>query len=151
MKEGRTYRVVLRWTDVARKMMDPQQGQDPQASFLHEYWKQRVANQLEDQGYQVVLESERGDGRGTMDISARSGSENVVVEIETGKSDVVANVQRDLLAGAKRVVVVATDSEAFSIVERRSASRGLFLPGRVEVVLAEEFCLGDGKADDARR
>jgi hypothetical protein len=33
------------------------------------------------------------------------GAENLAIEIETGKSDVVANVQRDLLAGVQRVIV----------------------------------------------
>jgi hypothetical protein len=147
VRAGRTYRVVLRLTDMARQMMVPQQGQDPQASFLHEYWKQQVARQFENQGYHVTLESERGNGRGTVDISARRGPENVAVEIETGKSDVVANVQRDLLAGAQRVIVVATDNGAFSKVERKLAKKDLLIPGRVVVVLAEGFRCGVGTTD----
>jgi hypothetical protein len=143
VRAGRTYRVVLRLTDMARQMMVPQQGQDPQASFLHEYWKQRVSEQLEGQGYHVVLESERGDGRGTMDISARRGRENLAIEIETGKSDVVANVQRDLLSGVRRVLAVATDDCAFSKVERQLADKNLLIPGRVDVMLADDFHCGE--------
>ena len=70
-----------------------------------------------------------------MDISATRGSENVAIEIETGKSDVVANVKRDLLCGVHKVVVVATDQQALEKIERQLAKASLLIPGRVEVGL----------------
>lgn len=136
---GRTYRVLLRLTEQARRLMTPKTGNDPQASFLHEYWKQQVATQLESQGYRVELEAPRTRGGGKMDISATRGSENLAVEIETGKSDVLGNVKRDLLSGVTKVFVVATELQALDKIERHLAAAGLLLPEKVITVLAQEF------------
>ena len=136
VKTNQTYRVVLRLTNEARLLMLPREGHDSQASFVHEYWKRRVAYRLEDQGYKVAIEAPRPKGGGNMDISATRASENVAIEIETGKSNVVANVKRDLL-NAGKVIVVATDDGALQKVERQLAQAGLILPGRLSVVLQD--------------
>jgi hypothetical protein len=134
---NRTYRVILRLTDEARLLMTPQEGLDPQASFAHEYWKRRVAHRFERRGYTVTLEAPRQKGGGNMDILARRAAENVAIEIETGKSNVVSNVKRDLLAGVQKVIVVAPDEGALEKIEKQLARAGLFLPGRIDVVLRD--------------
>ncbi|PHS04792.1 MAG: hypothetical protein COA78_16090 [Blastopirellula sp.] len=136
VKVNRTSRVILRLTDEARLLMLPREGLDPQASFTHEYWKRRVAYQLEDQGYKVMLEAPRKRGGGNMDISATRASESVAIEIETGKSDVVANVKRNLL-NAQKVIVVSTDEMALQKVEQKLAKAGLLLPGRLSIMLRD--------------
>ncbi len=137
VKMSRTYRVILRLTDEARLLMSPREGHDPQASFTHEYWKRRLAHHYEDQGYKVTLEAPRPKGGGKMDISATRASESVAIEIETGKSNVVSNVKRDLLCGAGQVIVVATDKWAINTVERQLARAGLILPGRLSIILQD--------------
>ncbi len=137
VKVGRTYRVFLRVTNDAKLLLLPSTGRDPRASFVHEYWKRRVAHHFETLGYTVVLEAPRPKGGGCMDISAWRASESVAIEIETGKSDVVANVKRDLLSGVQEVIVVATDAGALQKVERALARAGLILPGRLRVVLRD--------------
>lgn len=133
-KTGRTYRVLLRLTNEARLLMVPREGLDPKASFIHEYYKRRIARQFEKRGYKVALEAPRQRGGGNMDISATRGPESLAIEIETGKSHVVSNVKRDLLSGVQKVVVVATDEEAFQKVEQQLAKAGLLIEGRVEIV-----------------
>ena len=135
VKMGRAHRVVLRLTSNAKLLMLPRVGLDPQASFLHEYWKGRIARQFEEKGYKVALEAARFQGGGKIDISATRGSESVAIEIETGKSHVVLNVKRDLLSGVERVLVVATDNGALQKVERQLAQAGLLIEGKVEAVL----------------
>ena len=142
VKTNRTYRVVLQLTDGARLLLTPQDGLDPQASFAHEYWKRRLAHHFEHRGYTVTLEAPRQNGGGNMDISARRAAENVAIEIETGKSNVVSNVKRDLLNGMQKVLVVATDEEALEKIERQLAQAGLILPGRLDVVLRDTGLLG---------
>lgn len=139
VKTGRTYRIILRLTSEARLLMVPRKGHDPQASFIHEYWKRRVARGFETQGYKVALEAPRPKGGGNMDISATRGPESVAIEIETGKSHVVSNVKRDLLSGVQKAIVVATDEGALLKVERQLAKEGLLIPGRVVVVLRDEY------------
>jgi uncharacterized protein DUF87 len=139
MKVGRTYRVLLRLTNDARLLMVPQEGRDPQASFIHEYWKRRVAHHFETRGYKVTLEANRRKGGGSMDISATKASESVAIEIETGKSDVVSNVKRDLLSGVQKVIVVATEEGALKKIERQLAIAGLLIPEKVLVVMQDEI------------
>jgi len=74
-----------------------------------------------------------------MDISARRASENLAIEIETGKSDVIANVKRDLLCNVQKVIVVATDEGALKRVERQLAKEGLLIPGRVEFGMEDDL------------
>ena len=73
-----------------------------------------------------------------MDVDARKGGDRIAIEIETGKSDVASNVKRDLLAGAHRVVVVATDEPALEKLEKQLANAALVIPGRVWVVLQDQ-------------
>ncbi|WP_231936508.1 helicase HerA domain-containing protein [Bythopirellula polymerisocia] len=143
VKVGRTHRVLLRLTENALKLMTPREGRDPQASFLHEYWKQRIAKHFTSQGYKVELEAPRTKGGGKMDISASRASEKVSIEIETGKSDVVTNVKRDLLSGAQTVFVVATDETAFGKLEQKLAKERLLIPNRVELVEGEALVRQD--------
>jgi predicted RecB family endonuclease len=86
-------------------------------------------------------EALRFRGCGNMDISATRGSENVAIEIETGKSDVVSNVKRNLLSGFQKVIVVATDRQALKKVERQLAKESLLIPERVEVVPGDSIVL----------
>jgi hypothetical protein len=137
VKSNRTYRVILKLTDEARQLLTPRDGLDPQASFAHEYWKRRVAEHFEQHGYKVTLEAPRSKGGGNMDILATRAAENVAIEIETGKSNAVANVKRDLLDGKHKVIVVATGEEAFGCVGKQLAQAGLVLPGRVEIRLCD--------------
>ena len=51
-----------------------------------------------------------------MDVLGRKGSEAIAIEVETGKSDVVSNVKKDLAAGFGRVVVVGTSESALKTV-----------------------------------
>lgn len=97
------------------------------------------------QGYQVEIEASRDPNdakQGRVDVlatkTAKRASESArfAIEIETGKSDVVANVKRDLLTGFERVLVVATDEKAMKQVDRQLCGEGLFIPGRVDVELA---------------
>jgi len=74
----------------------------------HEYWKHRVAELLKTRGYDIELEKAVGDS-GTVDIVATNKDKNLAVEIETGKSDAVANIKKDLAAGFDEVVSVATN------------------------------------------
>ena len=138
VKVGRSYRVRLRLTSEARLLLTPREGRDPQASFVHEYFKRRVARRYESLGYKVALEAPRNRGGGSIDVWATKGAERVAIEVETGKSRVVANARRDLLCGATTVVVVATDAAALDKVERHLARAGLLIPQRVRVVLQDQ-------------
>lgn len=133
---GRSRKVVLRVGRDARRHLGYPHSDMPRESIPHAYWKHVFACRLEESGFEVRTESARVGG--TADIIATSGSTSIAVEVETGRSDAVANVRHGLQAGFGRVVVAATDRAALSAVESALARAGLLVPGRVEVVAAWE-------------
>jgi hypothetical protein len=63
----------------------------------------------------------------------------IAIEIETGKSDFLWNIQQDLAARYDKIIVVATDKSAFEKIEKELAQAGLLIAGRVELVQRDNF------------
>lgn len=107
----------------------------------HEYWKWAIRSRLERAGYAVDEEYPVGDGK-TVDLRATLGSEVVWVEVETGRSDILANIAK-CRALPGRVVFVFTDAqtrdqyrdqvpgEAFTTSDALSVFYGYYHPARV--------------------
>ena len=136
VKVGRTRKLLLRTTPAARSRLGLTKTVG-RGSLAHEYWKRFWANRLSAEGYAVELEAPRHGSTGRVDALARRRTETVAVEVETGKSNVVENVRRDLRSGFSRVLVVATDAVALKNVESKLAKAGLIVPGRVALVLRD--------------
>jgi len=84
----------------------------------HRYWVQRIAEHLQDCGYEFEKEAPAGGGK-TIDVVASRDGQKIAVEIETGHSDVRANLEKCLAYGADRVVVVTTSAKAEAVVRRQ--------------------------------
>lgn len=101
----------LQLSEKGRKIMreegldTPEIGGGPE----HEYWKHMVAKQLQEQGYAIEFEKPINGHR--VDLVATSGTEIIAVEIETGKSDAIANIQRDLVSGFSKVACFTLTSK----------------------------------------
>lgn len=80
---------------------------DRGGSLEHMYWVERVRKYYERRGYSVVAEYPIGGGK-TVDLLVERGDLKFPVEVETGKSDVEANIRKCLDAGFEKVVVVPT-------------------------------------------
>ncbi len=66
---------------------------------VHAYWVRVIARFLKEHGYRVVGEFPLGDGR-ALDLFASKGGDALFIEVETGHSDIPANIQKvDGLAG----------------------------------------------------
>ncbi|MCJ7681239.1 MAG: hypothetical protein MUP70_10975 [Candidatus Aminicenantes bacterium] len=83
----------------------------------HRYWKGRLAEHLRASGYEVVEEFAVGGGK-TIDLVAVRYGRRIAVEVETGKSDAAANVEKCLAVGFQRVVVVATSASVLHTLAR---------------------------------
>lgn len=81
--------------------------------LVHEYWKHRIAAELRATGLKVEVEAPLKTG-GTVDILVHTKDGPRAIEIETGKSDAKANVEKCQRAGVP-VTLVATERE----VEKR--------------------------------
>ena len=74
----------------------PERKESPE----HWYWKMKLAEELRKQGYTVEVEKDGAD------LAVEKDGKRIAVEIETGKSDVEANINRNLAAGCHEVIVV---------------------------------------------
>jgi hypothetical protein len=75
----------------------------------HEYWKVVIADRLRQQGFTVTEEHPIGDGK-TVDLHATRDNEQLFVEIETGRSDIIANAAKCVALGGT-VLFVFTDAQ----------------------------------------
>ncbi len=101
---------------------------------MHEYWKRFYAQRFREQGYHVEFEVPRQSGR--VDVVAKKDGEKIAIEIETGKSNFLRNVQQDLAAKYDKIIAVATNKPAFEKIEKQLVQAGLLISGRIELVLA---------------
>lgn len=73
----------------------------------HEYWKAVVRGRFERLGYSVAEEAPVGGGR-TVDLYAKRGEEEAWVEVETGRSDIPANIKKLSGLVGRKVMIFTT-------------------------------------------
>jgi len=99
---------ILTLTEKGKKVLGINPGKsDRHGSPEHRYWVRAIAEHIKNQGYDVGEEVPIGGGK-TIDIVAARDGKQIAFEIETGKSDTLANVQKCLDIGIDEVFVVAT-------------------------------------------
>ncbi len=76
----------------------------------HEYWKFIVADRLRHRGFSVTDEYALGGGK-TVDVHALRGEKELFIEIETGRSDIVANAEKLKNTNGHVVFVFTTEQE----------------------------------------
>jgi len=78
-------------------------------SIEHRFWKGKIADYYKKQGYDVAIEEEMN---GSADIAIRKGKNRIAVEVETGNSDHLKNIRRNLYSGFDSVICVPTNRVA---------------------------------------
>jgi hypothetical protein len=136
-KLGRTRKLVVSQSDESTRLLSFPGNRSRMASPIHEYWQRYCAAVMRDRGYTVTMEAPRNGG--TVDVLAVKDGKRIGIEIETGKSEAVANVQNGLLEGFDEIVVVCTDENALVKVERQLAETQLIAIPSVKVVLRGEI------------
>jgi hypothetical protein len=110
LSRGRIKRLML--TDKGKEVLGINEREsDRHGGPEHKYWTKVIAEHLEANGHEVSEEVPIGGGK-AIDIVAVRNGRRIAFEIETGKSDAEANVQKCLEAGMNKVVVVFTSSSA---------------------------------------
>ena len=80
------------------------------AGMEHEFWRSRLKERCEQQGYTVTGEYHLG-GEKRVDLHARRRDRTFLIEVETGKSDITANITK--CAGHGSLIVFFTSMQAF--------------------------------------
>lgn len=133
---GQTRKVILRLTKQSKETLDLDTSEPQHGSIVHEYWKRFYAQRFREHGYRVEFEVSRESGR--VDVVAQKDDEKIAIEIETGKSNFIRNIQQDLAAKYNKVLVITTDKSAFKKIEKKLAQVGLLIAGRVDVILRND-------------
>jgi DNA-binding MarR family transcriptional regulator len=76
----------------------------------HEYWKHRIKDHYVKKGYQVTEEYEIEKGV-TVDLFATKDGETIAIEVETGKSDIEANIRKLSHLTDSQVIFYAVNRE----------------------------------------
>lgn len=132
--------VVLKWTHDAYQIVgqDPPQGQAKRPGGIqHEYWKAQYAQRYRAMGYEVTEEYPLGEGK-AVDLVAEKGAQRVAIEVETGRSDPVANVEKCQAHGFDRILLIATTEKAQRRVQKVLQDSGLLDPDSIEIQCARQ-------------
>jgi hypothetical protein len=137
---GQTRKTCLRLTKQVADALNLSDAVAPQhGSIVHEYWKCYYAQRFAEHGYQIALEVPRISGR--TDVVARKDDRKIAIEVETGKSDFIRNIRQDLAAKYDKIIVVATDKNAFEKIEKYLAKEGLIIPNKIQIEPAGRFSI----------
>jgi DNA-binding MarR family transcriptional regulator len=102
------------------------------ASWDHEYWKYRIGTHFKKKGYTVTYEYKIGKGK-SVDVMAEKDGRQIAIEIETGKSDYVYNVKKNLDYGFEEIIVAALDRGIKEKILSELNETGLDLDERIKV------------------
>src|SRR5262249_38300047 len=109
---------IVRLTCAGREVLGLPEGVihgERHESAEHWYWKMRLADAFRECGYEVEIEKNGAD------LAVEKDGKRIALEIETGQSDVEANITRDLSAGFDEVVVAWTSGARVRHLEQPGA------------------------------
>jgi Helicase HerA-like C-terminal/Helicase HerA, central domain len=98
---------------------------------VHKFWKHKVSGFYKKAGLDVRVEEYYVNGR--PDIIVNTDEKKIAIEIETGKSNYVGNIERALEAGFDEVICVAINRFVEDKICRRLEEKGV-LDERVRIV-----------------
>ena len=112
--------VLSELTDHGRRIceehgIDP--GPRPRASLEHRYWVLRAADRFEKLGF-TITHAHIIDGNGAVDVVAQRPGERLAIEVETGRSDIPANLSKLQNAGFDRIILLATSPGAVDACQK---------------------------------
>ncbi len=103
-------------------------------SLTHKFWKTRIAGYYETKGFNTLVETHIN---GRPDIIVVNDSKQIAVEIETGSSDFIKNISRDIKA-FDETICIATDKEVEEEIKKRLNENNL-LNGKLKITSVLNF------------
>ena len=92
-------------------------GPRPRESLEHAFWVNRAAKYFQAKGYEISYEHPV-KGNGAIDLLAEKSGQKIAIEVETGKSNIKANLAKIKNAGFDRIVLVATSPAAVTACQK---------------------------------
>ncbi|OQA03845.1 MAG: hypothetical protein BWY69_00216 [Planctomycetes bacterium ADurb.Bin401] len=105
----------------------------PRESLEHSFWVNRTAEYFEKKGFEITREHVI-KGNGAIDLLAVRSGESVAIEVETGKSDIKANLSHIKRCGFDKMILVATSPAAVSACQKAIESVGDSSSGTIKLL-----------------
>jgi len=102
----------------------------------HRFWKWRVAQYYRQKGYKVFIEHPVNGG---VDVAVKKGKYSIAIEIETGESDFIGNISKNLRAGFDLVISVATSEVVENRIREKLKEKKMDKIKRVKVTTVRAF------------
>jgi len=87
-----------------------------EGGITHEYWKNKYAELLKSKGFDITFEKPIGEGK-SVDVVATKNGKQIAIEVETGRSDILSNINKCLQAKFDKIIVVAINEKIESKVK----------------------------------
>jgi len=110
----------------------------------HRFWMERAAETSRKAGYKVEVEVPIGGGK-TTDLVATKDGKRIAIEIETGNSDAIANIRKNLELDFGLVLCLATEQGALNRIRKDAARTGLGTDPRVVIEEADAYASAMGQ------
>lgn len=107
-------------------------------SWEHEYWKYRVGEYYRKRGYKITYEYKIDEGK-SVDVVAEKDGKKIAIEIETGKSDSIYNIRKDLEAGFDRTICVTLNNKTKGRIMMELKGFGLDKDERIKLLEFNEL------------
>lgn len=108
-------------------------GPKSRESLEHRWWVRQTSRYFEKKGFEITCEHPV-KGNGAIDILAQRAGERIAVEVETGKSNIRANLDKTKDVGFDRIVFVATSPAAISACQKAIEASEPGKPGLTELL-----------------
>jgi hypothetical protein len=127
--------ILLELTEKAKSILEEMGFKVPRDTngIEHRFWKHKIANYYRKKGYEVHIEE---PVNGNVDVLVINGDKKIAVEVETGKSDVIRNIEKCLKAGIDEIVIVAVTSHVKERIERDLRKRNSVADGKAKIILS---------------
>jgi hypothetical protein len=117
-KSGRV--IILKLTKEGKNQIDksktPHKKEPREGGVTHEYWKKKYAELFIDKGFDITFEKPIGEGK-SVDVVATKNGKQIAIEIETGRSDILSNINKCIDANFDKIILVATTEKVESKVK----------------------------------
>lgn len=102
----------------------------------HRFWKWKISQYYKKSGYDVEVEKRVN---GQPDILITNKNETIAVEIETGLSDALSNIEKGIKSGFSMVISIATNEGAERAIKEQLKRQNLDKDKRIRLVSARGF------------
>lgn len=101
----------------------------------HKFWKEKIAEYYRNKGYKVSIEK---PVNGQTDIIIEEKGKKIAIEIETGKSDAIQNIIKDIRAGFDTVISVATNIMVENEIRKKLQEKNI-IDKRIKIISVSGF------------